>query len=113
MIFGLVFCPLSHSKRNDIGGGTWCIKLANELVEKNTDLLSNTILHIFSTYIMRTVKPKMEKLGVKDDLRNLGLKWLTRLVHKQNIETAKQLFAIGLVAVTRFSATLHLRTVGS
>ena len=22
MIFGLVFCPLSHPKRNDIGGGT-------------------------------------------------------------------------------------------
>ena len=25
MIFGLVFCPLSHPKRNDIGGGTRCI----------------------------------------------------------------------------------------
>ena len=45
---------------------------------------------------MRTVKRKMEKLGVKGDLRNLGLKWLTRLVHTQNIETAKQLFAIGV-----------------
>ena len=25
MIFGLGFCPLSHPKRNDIGGGTRCI----------------------------------------------------------------------------------------
>ena len=25
MIFGLVFCPLSHTKRSVIGGGTRCI----------------------------------------------------------------------------------------
>ena len=54
------------------------------------------MLHICSTHIVRTVKRKMEKLGLKGDLRNLGLKWWTRLVHTQNIETAKQLFAIGV-----------------
>ena len=45
---------------------------------------------------MKIPVEKMEKLGVKGHFRNLGLKWLTRLVHTQNIETAKQLFAIGV-----------------
>ena len=44
MIFGLVFCPLSYPKRNDIGGGTRCID-ARKMTATCPTVLSSGLNH--------------------------------------------------------------------